>query len=257
MSEKQQLIERWDTYISKIKQRCDEMIAQANQGTDFFIPQLMFDTIAIHNAWQGIKAQVFQLDDKLDEGWNKMEDLFDQAGSSSKETEKERAKMEEAKIQMHWTYEKNLILAQARAARKLLQNVKLHINENKIHTCTQCGNPLNINIYTFRAMNIKCDACESVNTYTPDERIITLEAWVIVPLANESALAEKESEYFAEESRKWKDRKVLNEENIKLIEYRKASINKYFQFLIDSIPEKAEFYIRQRDERLIWAERLN
>ncbi len=257
MSDKQQLIERWDNYISKIRQRCDEMISQANQGTDFFIPQLMFDTNAIHNAWQGIKAQIFQLDDKLDEGWNKMDTLFDEAGSTSKETDRERAKMEEAKIQMHWQYEKNLIMAHARAARQLLLNIKKHINENKIHTCTQCGNPLNINVYTFRAMNVKCDACGSVNTYKPDERIISLESWVVVPLANESALEEKELEYFAEERKVWEDRNKMTEANKKLIDYRKATIQKYFGYLINSIPEKAEFYERQRDERLKWAERLN
>jgi len=256
MSDKQQVTQRWEAYIEKIKARCNEMIAQANAGTDAFIPQLLFDTNAINNAWTGIKGQVFQLDDKLDEGWDKMDDLMDKAGFKSKEWDAEYAKSGEAKIQIHWQYEKNYILAMAKAARQVLFNVKNHINENKIHTCTQCGNALNISVYSFRAKNIKCDACEAVNTYKPDDRIIALESWVLVPLANEQALAEKEAEYFAEERRSYADN-PSKEENENVVKLRKASINKYYQYLIDSIPEKADHYVRQRDQRLEWAERLN
>jgi hypothetical protein len=75
-SKKQELIERWDTFISKIKYRCDEIISQANQGTDMFIPQLMFDTNAVINAWTGIKSQIYELTNKLEDGWDKMDDLF-------------------------------------------------------------------------------------------------------------------------------------------------------------------------------------
>ena len=259
MSDKEQIIQRWDTYIDKIKTRCNEMIAQANAGTDAFVPQLMFDTNAVNNAWTGIKGQVFQLSDKLDAGWDKMDELFEKAGSTSKEWDRERAKLDEANIYLQWEYEKNYILAMAKAARQVLFNVKSHINENKIHTCTQCGNELDINVYSFRAKNIKCDACQSVNTYKPDDRIIALEAWVLVPLANEHVLTEKEKEYFAEERRSYADHRnmISEKQNEELISLRKATWNKYYQFLIDSIPEKADLYERQRDERLKWSERSN
>lgn len=256
MSEKEQLIQRWDTYIEKITTRCDEMIAQANAGTDAFVPQLMYDTNAVNNAWTGIKGQVFQLDDKLDEGWDKMDVLMDKAGFSSVDWDRERNKLDETKIQLHWKYEKNYTLAMAKAAKQVLFNVKNHINENKMHNCTQCGNPLDINVYTSRAKNIKCDACEAVNTFQPDARVTALESWVLVPLANEFCLAEKEAEYFAEERRSYFDL-TSDADNKKMVDSRKARINKYYQFLIDSIPEKADLYERQRDQRLEWAERLN
>ncbi|MCD4793505.1 MAG: hypothetical protein K8R54_09750, partial [Bacteroidales bacterium] len=203
MTEKEQIIQRWDTFIDKIKLRCNELIGQANAGTDAFIPQIMYDTNAINNAWTGIEGQVSQLGHKLNDAWDKMDILFDKAGSTSKETDIERAKKEETNIYLNWEYEKNYILAIAKAARQILFNVKSHINENKIHNCTQCGNQLDINIYTFRAKNIKCDACGSVNTYKPDDRIVVLESWVLVPLAKEHALAEKEKEYFAEEKKSY------------------------------------------------------
>lgn len=259
MADKEQIIQRWDSFIEKIKSRCNEMIGQANAGTDAFVPQLKYDTNAVNNAWTGIKGQVFQLSDKLDEAWDKMDQLFEDAGSTSKETDLERKKLEEADIYLHWEYERNYILAMAKAARQVLFNVMSHIDKNKIHTCTQCSNKLDLNVFSFRSKNIKCDACEAVNTYKPDDHIIALEAWVIVPLANEHALAEQEKQYFAEEKRSYADfhNKLTKELDEDMVSTRKATVTKYFQFLIDSIPEKTEFYERQRDERLKWAERLN
>ncbi len=258
MNEKEQIIQRWDAFIDKIKLRCSELIGQANAGTDAFIPQIMFDKNAINNAWTGIEGQVSQLGHKLNDAWDKMDILFDKAGSTSKETDTERAKKEEANIYLNWEYEKNYILAIAKAARQILFNVKSHINENKIHNCTQCGNQLDINIYTFRAKNIKCDACGSVNTYKPDDRIVVLESWVLVPLAKEHALAEKEKEYFAEGKKTYADHGTFTKEQMEeLVSLRKATWNKYYQFLIDSIPEKTDIYERQRDERLKWSERSN
>ncbi len=256
-SKKQELIERWDTFISKIKSRCDEIISQANQGTDMFIPQLMFDTNAVANAWTGIKSQIYELTNKLEDGWMKMDDLFDKAGSSSNETDAERAKKEDAKAQMNWQFEKNQILAFAKAGRQILFNVKTHVNENKMHNCTQCGAPLDISIYSFRAKNVKCDSCGSVNTYKPDDRIVALESWVLTPLAKEYCLLEKEKEFFLEEKLSETNHKKVTKEQVQeLINARKDAINKHYQFLINSIPEKAELYERQRDERLKWAENV-
>ncbi len=252
---RQELIERWDTFLEKIKQRCKEMINQANQGTDMFVPQLQFDTNAVGNAWTGIKSQIYQLTEKMEEGWNKMDDLFDEAESSAEQTEEQRDKKQETKTYINWQYEKNKTLAIGKSAKQVLFNVKNHINENKIHSCTQCGSPLNINIYTFMAKNIKCDSCGSVNTYEPDGKIIALESWVVEPLAKEHVLEEQEKEFHLEELISYTNfGQVTKDQKSKLINLRKARINKYYQFLISSIPEKTEYYTRKRDERIKWSE---
>jgi hypothetical protein len=254
---KQQVIERWDNFLSKIKARCDEMIMQANQGCDMFIPQLLFDTNAIGNAWTGIKSQIYELTTKVYETWPKMEGLLNQAGCSQAEENLELEKRHQVISYMNWEYEKNRIIALAKAGRQILFNVKKHVNENKMHNCTQCGSPFSISIYTFRAINIKCESCSSVNTYKPDDRVVALEAWVLPPLADEHVLAEKEKEFFLQAKFDNADsRKVTDAQAQELIESRKANIAKYYQFLIDSIPEKEEFYTRQRDERLKWANRI-
>jgi len=255
--EKQQLVERWDGFILKIKARCDELITQANQGTEMFIPHLLYDTNAIGNAWTGIKSQIYELSNKLDEGWEKMDNLFDKAESTREETDIQRTKKDDTEAYIQWEYEQNYILAMAKAAQKVLYNVKEHVNENKMHNCTQCGTNLEIHIYSFRPKNVKCESCSSVNTYKPDDRIVALESWVLPPLASENSLNERKIEYFLEEKfRHSGNNQVNKEQKQELIDSKKATVNKYYQFLIDSIPEKAEYYIRQRDERLKWSENV-
>jgi len=60
-----------------------------------------------------------------------------------------------------------------------------------MHRCTQCAAELPINIYSFMAVNIKCESCGAVNTYQPDDRVRALEYYVIEPLAEEYAIEEK------------------------------------------------------------------
>jgi len=252
--ERKKLVERWDGFIEKIKCRCDELIGQANAGTDMFIPQLRYDINAVSNAWTGIKGHVFQLSDKLSEGWDKMDELFDEAESSKKETKIERKKKEKTDIYIHWQFEKNQTIALANAAKRVLENVMAHVDKNKMHQCTQCGSPLDVVIYSFMAKNIKCEACSSVNTYQPDDRIKALESWVLIPLANEHVLPEKEKEFYLEEKIGFADhRKVKEDDLASLITFREVRIEKFYKYLINSVPEKEEYYKRQRDERLEWA----
>lgn len=114
---------------------------------------------------------------------------------------------------------------------------------------------MDVHIYTFRAKNIKCKSCESVNSFTPDAKITALEAWVLIPLANELVLEIKEKEFYAEEKITYSKHGTVTQEQInELIKLRKSRINKYYQFLIDSIPEKEKLYTREKEERLKWAE---
>ncbi len=252
---REELTLRWDNFLVKITSRSDELLEQANQGTDMFIPQLQFDTNAVGNAWTGIKNQIDELVEKLEEGWNKMDELFDKTGCSENQTEEQRTKKEETDIFINLQYERNKTLALAKAAKQVFSNINCHINKNKIHQCTQCGSDLSINIYTFRSKNVKCESCGSVNTYEPDGKILALETWVVGALAEEYVINEKEKEFYAEEVISFASHgEVSQEQKNQLIDLRKERINKFYNFLIDSIPEKSEIYIRQRDERLKWAE---
>ncbi|KXK02378.1 MAG: hypothetical protein OZ913_05130 [Ignavibacteriaceae bacterium] len=226
-----QLTQRWDTFLGKLKDRFNDILTQTDSPLDEIISGLQFDTVPIHNVLNGLKYQtVEQLSQKGEEGWSKMQaeliksiQVFSQGAEYSKLTRF-----------IGWMNDEFMrfeVKTYAKAARKVLENVKSHIDEKKIHRCTQCAGELNINVYSFNAINIKCESCGSVNTYQPDDRIRAMEYYVINHLAEEQAIEEK--------IRGQRDKSAMKEY------YRK-----YYGFMMENIPDKKELYERDLNERI-------
>ncbi len=228
----QELVTRWNGFLKKIEARYYEVLQQTEAPLDNVIANLQYDTIIIHNICNGLKNQtVTQLSEKADQAGSKFEKEMRAAGASSGLVYQERGKTHVLKNWMDVDYLKFENKLFARAARKILENVKSHIDEKKLHRCTQCAADLKINVFSFMAVNIKCESCGSVNTYQPDDRVRALEHYVIVPLAEECA--------FEEKLKARTDKGAMKE-------YYK----KYYGYLIQNIPDKAKYYERDLHERL-------
>jgi hypothetical protein len=230
--EVQALVERWNGFLKKIEGRYYEVLQQTEAPLQGVIDNIQYDNVIIHNIANGLKNQtVTQLTEKVESGMDKMEAEMRKAGASSDLIYTERNKIHVLKNWMEIEYLKFEVSLFARAANKILENVKNHINEKKMHRCTQCGAELPIKVFSFMAINLKCDSCGSVNTYQPDDRVKALEYYVITPLAEEAAFGEK-----------LKAR--TNKEAMK--EYYK----KYYGYLMENVPEKKDHYQRDLTERL-------
>jgi rubrerythrin len=270
MSNKTELIVRWDALLGKIQARFDETLQQAETGIDQFIDQLQYDTIALINVFTGLKNQaVFQLQKKAEEGWEKMDQLMDELDDlSSEERLRENKKMDNLNFQLEREFHVYETKQKAKAANKILQKIKAHIDENKIHNCTQCGYLLDVQVFSFMAKNVKCKSCGSVNTYEPDDRIRMMETWVILPLAEEYALdawlkcndAEKQIKdedfqiMYVERPltdliRPMPQELLLQRNNAKADYYRS-----YYGYLMENVTDKKEYFQRQMEERIKWAE---
>ncbi|MEZ4688729.1 MAG: hypothetical protein R3A12_00550 [Ignavibacteria bacterium] len=183
-SEFQKLVERWDSFLSKIQTRFHEVIQQSEEPLNGVIENLQYDNVIIHNIKNGLHDQaVTQLSGKTDEGWEKMKLEMSKLGVSWDLITQQHKKADEMKYQLAEEFQKFEVRIYADAARKILDNVKKHIDMNKLHSCTQCAAELPIRIYSFMAVNIKCESCGSVNTYQPDDRIRALEYYVLNHLA--------------------------------------------------------------------------
>jgi hypothetical protein len=227
----QELIARWDTYLNKLRDRFYEVLNSAEGPMAEVIENLQYDNIILINILNGLKYQtVTQLSAKADEGWSKMK-LELQKTCNTALMSSQSAKRD---IFCNWIdeeFQRYEIKLFARAAKKILDNVKKHIDEKKMHRCTQCAAELPINVYSFMAVNLKCESCGSVNTYQPDDRVRALEYYVIEPLANECAMEEKIKGY--------RDNKIQKE-------YWK----KFYGYLMENVPDKKEYFQRTLDERL-------
>jgi hypothetical protein len=230
----QQLASRWDGYLKKIEARYFEILQQADGPLKEVIDNLQYDTVVIHNIITALKFQtVTELSKKADDGWNKMKLEMEKIGASWSDISGQRGKADSFKYWMVIEFQKFETATFANAARKILDNVKKHIDEKKLHRCTQCGAELPIKVYSFMAVNLKCESCGSVNTYQPDDRIRALEYYVINNLAEEYALNEK--------------LKARGDKNTGAEYYKK-----YYAYLMENIPEKKDLYQRDLDERLKW-----
>ncbi len=229
----EELSARWDAYLGKLKDRYIEIMKQAEEPLNGVIENLQYDNVIIHNVKTGLDNQtIVQLGLKADQGWTMMDTEMQKAGKFFwNQKEEEHKKLEDFKEWMDVEFQKFEVDLYARAALKILDNVKKHINENKIHRCTQCGAELPINIYSFVAVNIKCESCGSVNTYQPDERIRALEWYVLTPLAEQYAFPEK--------------LKARQDKSAQKEYYRK-----YYTYLMENVPDKKEYFQRDMDERI-------
>lgn len=228
----QKLIERWDNYLSKLKDRYYEILQQSEAPLQNVIDNLQFDTVVIHNIKTGLHNQtVEQLFKKAEEGWPKMESEMQKIGVSWDQINEQHRKTEDLRQWMEWEFGIFEVTTYGKAARKILENVKRHIDEKKLHRCTQCAAELPIKIYSFMAVNIKCDSCGSVNTYQPDDRIRALEYYVLIHLAEEQAYPFKQ--------------KAKSDKNA-MKEYYKT----YYEFLMENVPDKKEFYKKDMEERM-------
>jgi hypothetical protein len=233
MANYQELVARWDGYLQKLKDRFFEILKQADGPLDEVINGLQYDDIVIINIKTGLNNQtVNALAAKANEGWSfMMAEANKSGGLSWNQQQEQKAKIDVFKEWLAVEFLKFETGLYARAARKILENVKTHIDDKKMHRCTQCGAELPIKVFSFMAINLKCDSCGSVNTYQPDDRVKALEYYVIIPLAEEAALPEK----IQARTNKYAMR-----------DYYK----KYYGYLMENVPDKKDFYARDLNERL-------
>lgn len=228
----QAMVTRWNEFLKKIEARYYEVLKQTEAPLDGVIANLQYDNIIIHNISNGLKNQtVTQLSEKADQAASKFDKEARAAGASSSLVWAERGKANVLKNWMEIEYLKFENKLAARAARKILENVNAHIDEKKMHRCTQCAADLKINVFSFMAVNIKCESCGSVNTYQPDDRVRALEYYVITPLAEEYA---------------FEDKLKARTDKSAMKEYYK----KFYGYLIQNVPDKAQYYERDLHERL-------
>ena len=229
--EYQALVTRWDGFLEKIKSRYYEVLEQAKPPMDEMFDTLEFNQMLIYNLLNGLKFQtVDQLSQKTNESWSKMSTELNKVKSPSGSFQLVKQKHVSLLNWMKDDFDRYSIITYANAARKFEENVRKHIDENKLINCVQCGGELPVEIYSFNSLNVKCTSCGSVNTYEPDGRIRMLEGCVAF-FADEHAIEEK----------------LKSEDDIKM---KSAYYKKYYEFIIDKIPSKKDYYQRLLNDKL-------
>ncbi len=182
------LVEKWDTFLEKIKTRFFESLVNAEEALLDNLEESNYDINPTMTAWQGIKAQLMALGDKVDTTFNEKVkpqmlqykehyDILDQAAKGTY--------LRESII--FNKIERFEIVLEGKVSLKFYNHAVQFLNED-FH-CTQCSAKIEVNKDIFHAHYVTCDYCNTVNTFTPNDKISAIR-WVVDHIAKYKVIAD-------------------------------------------------------------------
>lgn len=233
METKETLIQRWDTFLKKIEERFNESLSHAEEACVSQLEETDFDYYTVFRSWQGMKAQIHVLIQKIDDTWHgkvepEMRELgdfwTDESYKSSALNDKLIVKLDD----FQRTLEGKLSLMFYDHV--MLQTEK-HIN------CSQCNAQLAINKSIFRSQYITCSFCNTVNTFEPTTQFLQIGWNVIDNIAALKTIKQYNAMEVASEAIRLQRKPVAQHF---WDEYKKAYFNYYEAYFKERIQLNAE-----------------
>lgn len=193
-TDQQALLDRWDTFLSRLEKRSEDLRAEAAEGMQALVDDVLasdpVQTRAVYNALEGIKGRLQNLPNKIDTAWeDEAEPLFEEAnedfegspdlhdmGTDRRDACKARLENALERFQLRWS---------TNMYRQMWPQVEKGLAE--VAECTQCGTALAGVDRRFSA-RVPCPSCGSINQ-------------VMVPQAVSSYRSEAPTQFALEASR--------------------------------------------------------
>ncbi len=161
------VLERWDTFLGKVRQRVDAVLGEADVGFDQVIATNVTDAATMSGAVSAFEARMQGLGTKIDQAWDKIDEEL-RSGSALKRRDKMIAQGDALRDYIEVkTYEMS-VLKRAQAARALWQIVTQDAAQP--HHCTSCGGQLQLAVY-HTSSSVPCGFCGAVNQVQPSTAI--------------------------------------------------------------------------------------
>lgn len=236
MTEKTEIIQRWDRFLRKMEERFDQSLQQAEDACLEHLIATNYDYYTVILAWQGMKSQIYNLIKKIEQTWD------------------DKVKPEMEKYSDLWTDEVSklfniqgkLNIKLTRFERILQGKLSQQFYDHAIQTtnqhfkCTQCHAELEIKKDLFRTQYITCTYCNAVNTFEADCKFSQIGWGIIDNIAKHKALNEYdafiEAEMIENEQRIEKYTSALCRETY--LSYLKRFFDERIKFMPDLIKDK-------------------
>lgn len=191
MTTKQELINRWDNFLTQIESRFAQSLQQAEEASLELLEESNYDYDQTIQAFAGMKGQIHNLIQKIHQTWD----------------DKVRPQMEEAFGNSDWVDEsqkgnelseslwEKLGIFQEKLEGKLSQKYYDYAIQvvDADFNCSQCKAKLQINKRIFRSQYISCDYCDTVNTFEPETQYAHIGWGIVDNIVNYKLLAEKQA----------------------------------------------------------------
>lgn len=175
MATKEELIQRWDAFLTKIQERFTDSLAHAEEACKEQLVETDYEYDTVMRSWGGMKAQIDDLIEKIDQTWDAkvgpaMEDIGDFHHDESDKAYDLNHKL---------TFD--LEAFQRKLEGELSQMFYDHaiLIANKKASCTQCDADIALRKDIFRAQYITCSFCNAVNTIEPETKFMSI-GWGII-----------------------------------------------------------------------------
>lgn len=175
---------RWDGFLAQVRERFVQVLREAEEGCPQLLEQAGFDPVPMGNAWNAIELRAKDIEAKVEDTWHsQVEAAFEQAGAPPQAVAYERAKGEQLRDWMEVERERVRIAIYANAGRAMFERGVAELG--RPFSCVRCGAPMQVP-FTFRALNVHCPHCSTVNGFEPGMRMRMAEICVH-PLCEEAA----------------------------------------------------------------------
>ena len=201
-AEQQALVQRWDGFLSKIKERLDEIIAEATAGCAQIAAQHPLDSLPLNNALTGLDHRIRQLRERIEETWDgQVEEKFSDAGDGDfLDVGLDKKEDFETAFDHHWQNAKAKILCDYAAS---LYPLAQQASQQQ-PKCDQCGAPLQPAVI-YKSETIACPACSAQNLYEPPLAIVAYRGTAAHYLADAAMLPKRQAiDWFRIEVDRWR-----------------------------------------------------
>lgn len=171
----QPIQQKWEGFVTKVSQRVQEVLAEAQGGIDQIIAQYPTDPQPMGTAMTAVQSRFQGLDQKVNESWDKISEELDgirdedelsddQYAAFSATEDAMRKKCDELREHIDLQYRWLEMRKQADWGRRLWDLMQQEIQ--RPIGCSQCGAPFQNTVY-WMASNVPCPHCGSLNALQP------------------------------------------------------------------------------------------
>ena len=181
------LVVRWEAFLGKMETRFTESLVNAEEAILDNLNESDYDLTPTMTAWSGIKSQLQNLDNKIEDTFNnkvkpKMLDYIEEWDVID---EKQKG------VRLGDSFRKRIerfeIVLEGKVSKLFFNHAIKELNKD--FKCTQCSAKIEVKKDVFRSHYVSCDYCNTVNTFTPNDKITAIR-WVVDNIAKYDSIAE-------------------------------------------------------------------
>jgi len=180
------LIKKWDAFLDKIKIRFEESLINAEEAILDNLNESDYDLAPTLQAWSGIKSQLSGLSNKIDQTYDDtvLPQMLNYVAHYG--TIDQSIKGSNLRSSIYQKIERFEIVIEGKVSQKFYNHAIKELDID-FH-CTQCSAKLNLRKDVFHSHYVSCEYCNTVNTFTPNDKIASIR-WVVDNIAKYRVIA--------------------------------------------------------------------